>query len=144
MLHGLDLMMWKIRRIGIWRNNGCGLLSWHRSLTSPLSSSIVAPALVTFAKDFEITTKVEQQLVLSIMVLAYAIGTLLFGPLSEVYGRAVVLHPSNMMYLLFTVACGFSKTESQLGCISLYRWIWGQCAVFRERSCPELRLMETF
>lgn len=69
---------------------------------------------MTIAEDFEITTKVEQQLVLSIMVLAYAFGPLLFGPLSEVYGRVVVLYFSNMMYLVFTVACGVSKRKSQL------------------------------
>lgn len=61
-----------------------------------------------------ITTRVEQQLVLSIMVLAYAFGPLLFGPLSEVYGRVIVLHLSNMIYLVFTIACGFSKRPSQL------------------------------
>ena len=69
---------------------------------------------MTIAKDMGITTRVEQQLVLSIMVLAYAFGPLLFGPLSEVYGRVIVLHLSNMIYLVFTIACGFSKRPSQL------------------------------
>lgn len=84
------------------------------TLISSVSSSIIAPALVTIAKDFEIATKVEQQLVLSIMVLAYAVGPLLFGPLSEVYGRVPVLLFSNTMYLVFTIACGVSKRKSQL------------------------------
>lgn len=84
------------------------------TLISSVSSSIIATALVTIAKDFEITTRVEQQLVLSIMVLAYTFGPLLFGPLSEVYGRVLVLRLSSMIYLVFTIACGFSKRQSQL------------------------------
>lgn len=102
------------------------------ALISSVSCSVVAPALVTIAKDFEITTKVEQQLALSIMALAYAVGPLLFGPLSEVYGRGVVLHSSNMMDLVFTVACGFSKTKSQLTAFRFLAGFGGQGAVFRK------------
>ncbi|KAL8772971.1 MAG: hypothetical protein Q9209_001991 [Squamulea sp. 1 TL-2023] len=53
---------------------------------SPVSSSMVAPAIPAIAKDFNITNDVESQMVLSIFVLAYAIGPLFFGPLSEIGG----------------------------------------------------------
>lgn len=84
------------------------------TLISSISSSIVAPAMPLIAKDLEITKDVEKQLVLSIMVLAFAIGPLLFGPLSEVYGRVRVLQLSNFIYLIFNFACGVSKSNGEL------------------------------
>ena len=81
---------------------------------SPVSSSMVAPALPSIARDFGISSEVESQLVLSIFVLAYAIGPFFFGPLSEIYGRVPVLQISNVFYLVFNIACGASKTKGQM------------------------------
>lgn len=61
---------------------------------SPVSSSMVAPALDTMSREFGITSSVESQMMLSIFVLAYAIG-----PLSESFGRWPVLLLSNLFYL---------------------------------------------
>jgi len=75
---------------------------------------MVAPALTAIAKEFHITNEVEIQLTLSIFVLAYAIGPLFLGPLSEIYGRVPVLQLSNLFYLVFNIACGVSKSKGQL------------------------------
>lgn len=37
-----------------------------------------------------------------------------WGPLSELYGRTVVLQTTNLMYLGFNLGCGLSKTKAQL------------------------------
>ena len=81
---------------------------------SPVSSSMVAPALSSISKEFGITTVVEEQLVLSVFVLAYAIGPLFLGPLSEIYGRVPVLQLANLFYLIFNLACGFSKNKGEM------------------------------
>ncbi|KAK2751318.1 hypothetical protein FQN55_001053 [Onygenales sp. PD_40] len=81
---------------------------------SPVASSMVAPALPTIAKEFGIENEVESQLVMSIFLLAYAIGPLLLGPLSEIYGRTIVLQLANLVYLIFNIACGVSQNKSQL------------------------------
>ncbi|KAL4945091.1 hypothetical protein BDV06DRAFT_55394 [Aspergillus oleicola] len=81
---------------------------------SPVSSSMVAPALTTLAKDLNITDAVESQLALSIFVLAYAFGPLILGPLSEIYGRVIVLQLANLFYLVFNIACGVSQTKTQM------------------------------
>ena len=81
---------------------------------SPVSSSMVAPALSTIAQDFGITNEVESQLVLSIFVLAYAIGPLFIGPLSEIYGRVPVLQITNLFFLVFNVACGASRNKGEM------------------------------
>ncbi|KAG2062662.1 MFS general substrate transporter, partial [Suillus decipiens] len=50
----------------------------------------------------------------SIFVLAYAVGPLFLGPLSEIYGRSRVLQLANLWYLAWNLACGFAQSESQL------------------------------
>lgn len=81
---------------------------------SPVSSSMVAPALPAMARDFNLTNEVLSQLMLSIFVLAYAVGPLFLGPLSEMYGRVPVLQISNLFYFIFNLACGFAQTTGQM------------------------------
>ncbi|KAF2104946.1 MFS general substrate transporter [Rhizodiscina lignyota] len=81
---------------------------------SPVSSSMVAPALGVISRDFGITSEIEAQLTLSIFVLAYAIGPLFLGPLSEIYGRTRVLQLSNLFYFAWNTGCGFAQDKGQL------------------------------
>ena len=75
---------------------------------------MVAPAIPAIANEFDITNKVESQMVLSIFVLAYAIGPLFLGPLSEVYGRVPVLQLANVIYLIFNTACGACRNRGEM------------------------------
>ncbi|TQN73296.1 Efflux pump vrtL [Colletotrichum shisoi] len=84
------------------------------TLLSPVSSSMVAPALEAIGDEFNIASSFEQALVLSIFVLAYAIGPLAWGPLSELYGRVIVLQLTNLFYMFFNLGCGLARTKSQI------------------------------
>ncbi|KAK0281963.1 hypothetical protein LTR35_007060 [Friedmanniomyces endolithicus] len=64
--------------------------------------------------DLGITEQVTSQMLLSIFILAYAIGPLVLGPLSEVYGRVIVLQLANLFFLVFNLACGFATTAPQM------------------------------
>ncbi len=75
---------------------------------------MVAPALTSIAADFNITNEVEISLTLSIFVLAYAVGPLFLGPLSEMYGRVIVLQLANAFYLFFNLGCGFAQNKGQM------------------------------
>jgi MFS family permease len=81
---------------------------------SPVSSSMVAPALQSIAREFEIKNDVEIALTLSVFVLAYAIGPLFLGPMSEIYGRVPVLQLANLFYVVFNIACGVCNSKGQL------------------------------
>ncbi|BAE60182.1 unnamed protein product [Aspergillus oryzae RIB40] len=81
---------------------------------SPVMSSMVAPALQTMKTDFHIEDEVTSQLMLSVFVLAYAFGPLFLGPLSEIYGRVIVLQLANLFFLIFNIACGVSRTAAQM------------------------------
>jgi MFS family permease len=76
-------------------------------------STIMAPALSTIAHDLNMTTT-ESAMALSIYLLATAFGPLFIGPLSEIYGRSIVLHVSNIWFLIWNIACGFANTKELL------------------------------
>lgn len=75
---------------------------------------MIAPALDAIATEFRINSAVESQVSLSIFVLAYALGPLFLGPLSEIFGRVIVLQLSNLWYLAFNIGCGFCTSKSQM------------------------------
>jgi hypothetical protein len=86
---------------------------------APVSSTMVAPAAQQVAEYFGITNNVMIAMTISIFVLAYgkpscrpsiqleslnnlgivALAPFILAPLSEIYGRSVVLLVSNMWYL---------------------------------------------
>ncbi|KAI1855569.1 hypothetical protein JX266_000434 [Neoarthrinium moseri] len=76
-------------------------------------STIMAPALPLIASELSMTT-VESVMALSIYILATAFGPLVIGPLSEIYGRERVLHASNIWFLVWNIACGFTNTKELL------------------------------
>ncbi|EEP75722.1 conserved hypothetical protein [Uncinocarpus reesii 1704] len=100
-----------------WARRKKWVCTWIIALfafVSPMSSTMLAPALSTIAKELHITNSMEQALVMSIFLLAYAIGPFLLGPLSEIYGRVVILQSSNIVYLIFNTLCGFAQSKEQI------------------------------
>lgn len=75
---------------------------------------MIAPALAHIAADFKVTDEVESQLMMSIFILAYAVGPLFLGPLSEIYGRVIVLQLANLFFLVFNIACGVCQSKGQM------------------------------
>ncbi|TCD69329.1 hypothetical protein EIP91_008085 [Steccherinum ochraceum] len=90
-----------------------GIVSFY-TLVPPLASSMMAPALPDIATHFGITNPTVQALTLSIFLLTFAMGPLLLGPLSEIYGRTWILHIGNIMSLGFNLGCGFVPTTGGL------------------------------
>lgn len=76
-------------------------------------STIMAPALTTIASELNMNST-ESAMSLSIYLLATAFGPLFIGPLSEIYGRKVILHASNVWFLVWNVVCGFATTKGTL------------------------------
>lgn len=91
------------------------------TFVSPVSSTMLAPALPDLADRFN-TSGLETYLIMSIFLLAYAIGPFILAPLSEMYGRVVVLQAANMVFLIFNTVCGFAQTKTQ---ILLFRFLSG-------------------
>ncbi|KAM6494593.1 MFS polyamine transporter [Amanita muscaria] len=81
---------------------------------SPVSSSMVAPASNQIAHDFNINSTALIEMTTSVFLLGFAVGPLVLGPLSEIYGRSRVLQLANLFYLVWNLACGFSRNTGQL------------------------------
>ena len=111
------------------------------TLLSPVSSTMVAPALDYIARDLSITQEFLAQLTLSIFILAYAVGPLFLGPFSEMYGRAVVLQHSNIFYLIINIACGFAKNKGELIAFRFLSGLGGSVpVVVSQRSRSQTRI----
>lgn len=90
-----------------------GIISAFTFMT-PVSSSMIAPAVPAMSKELGIKTEIVAEMSLSIFILAYAIGPLFLGPLSEVYGRGRVMQCANLFYLVWNFACGWAYTIPEI------------------------------
>lgn len=73
-----------------------------------------APSVPTLMKEFDIHSPLLSAFVVSVFVLGYVIGPLVFSPLSELYGRLPIYHYSNVLFFVFTIACAESKSLNML------------------------------
>ncbi|KAK2464067.1 hypothetical protein APHAL10511_003897 [Amanita phalloides] len=87
-----------------------------------VSSSMAAPAAQQIAIEFHITSSVLISMTTSVFVLGYAVGPLVLGPLSEVYGRSRVLQLANLWYLAWNIGCSVAQSKGQL---ILFRFMAG-------------------
>jgi hypothetical protein len=95
------------------------------TFVSPLSSSMIAPASPRMGDELGIHDPTLLALSTSIFILGYALGPLFIGPLSEIFGRSIVLQLSNLFYLAWNTGCGFSKTKGQLFAFRLLSGVGG-------------------
>ncbi|KAF2222840.1 major facilitator superfamily domain-containing protein [Elsinoe ampelina] len=89
---------------------------------SPIASTMIAPSLEEIGEDFNIRSNMMRAFVMSIFLLAYAVGPFILGPLSEIFGRVVVLQSTNMIFLVFNTMCGFSRNTNEM---LAYRFVSG-------------------
>ncbi|RPA83353.1 MFS general substrate transporter [Ascobolus immersus RN42] len=95
------------------------------TFVSPFASSIVAPAVPAYAREFGITNPTVMSLTVSIFLLGYAIGPLFFAPLSEMYGRVPVMQTSMFFFFVFALASAVSQTTGQMIAFRLIAGIAG-------------------
>ncbi len=71
-----------------------------------------APGAAALCTDFGITDSTIATLTVTIYVLGFAIGPLFISPLSEIYGRLIIYHVGNAVYLAFTIGCALSTNTA--------------------------------
>ncbi|KAL8796427.1 MAG: hypothetical protein Q9195_001334, partial [Heterodermia aff. obscurata] len=72
---------------------------------SAISSSLPGGAVVYTAVHFQVTSQQQLALPMSVFLVGYIFGPLAFGPLSETYGRRIILLITFTGYTIFTLAC---------------------------------------
>ncbi|KAH8702168.1 synaptic vesicle transporter [Talaromyces proteolyticus] len=90
-----------------------GLVSLITFMT-PIASSMIAPAEFAINRDLDVHSTFDSELIFSIFLLAFVVGPLFLAPLSEVYGRVIVLQLANVWFLIFNLVCGFAQNVSQM------------------------------
>ena len=85
----------------------------------PISIDMYLPSLPTIAQAFAISTGSAQTTLTSFMF-GFSIGMLLYGPLSDTYGRRPVLLGGIVMYALASVACALSFS---IGSLVMFRFV---------------------
>lgn len=79
----------------------------------PLSTDMYLPALPTLAREFD-TDSGSVQLTLSLFLGGFAIAQLIYGPLSDRYGRKPVLLGGLGLFLISSIACALATRIESL------------------------------
>ncbi|OTA68720.1 bicyclomycin resistance protein [Hypoxylon sp. EC38] len=112
-----------------WRKVlNCGLIS-AMTFISPLASSIFAPGVPQVVAEFRSTSLEIAAFVVSVYVLGFAAGPLLFAPLSEIYGRVILYHIANLGFVAFSVGCALSPTLNALIVFRFFAGVFGSVSI---------------
>lgn len=90
-----------------------GFLSAITFMT-PFASSILAPAIEFLNEEFGNADLTVGSFPVSIYLLGYSVGPLFLSPLSEIYGRHVVLVAANITFCAWMIGCALAPTLDTL------------------------------
>ena len=75
---------------------------------------MLAPGVPDVLRDFGTDSDTLATFVVSVFVLGFAFGPLLMAPLSELYGRTIIYHVCNVLFVIFSILCAVAKNMSSL------------------------------
>ncbi|KAI9733660.1 MAG: hypothetical protein M1834_003262 [Cirrosporium novae-zelandiae] len=81
---------------------------------TPLASMMYAPSIPSVLASLHTHDKTLATLSISIYVLGFIVGPLIFAPLSERYGRLIVYRFCIIFFLIFTVGCALATNLHML------------------------------
>ena len=79
-----------------------------------LAIDAMLPALPAIGEALEVGVANDRQHVISVYLLGIGFGSLLYGPLSDRFGRKGVLVPALFAYLALSIGCGLSTSFAML------------------------------
>ncbi|KAF3764047.1 hypothetical protein M406DRAFT_64378 [Cryphonectria parasitica EP155] len=95
------------------------------SAAGQMASSMVAPSVGQITTEFKTDSLILAVLVVSVFLIGMAAGLLLTSGISEVYGRLVVIHSTNVLFV--ACACAVAASRS-LGQVIGFRFLQGVAA----------------
>ncbi|KAF2734368.1 MFS general substrate transporter [Polyplosphaeria fusca] len=96
---------------------------------SPFASTIFAPAVYLVMDGLGITNNTVGALQVSVFLFAYAVGPPFLAPLSEKYGRAIVIHGGNLVFVAFSIGGGFCKTATSFAVCRFFAGLGGSAGL---------------
>ncbi|PGG98809.1 hypothetical protein GX51_06605 [Blastomyces parvus] len=88
-------------------------------------STIFAPALLLVMADLGIENPSLGAIQISIFVLAFALGPIFAAPLSEIYGRTIIVRTCNVFFIAFSLGSGFAQNAAQLAVCRFFAGVGG-------------------
>lgn len=106
------------------------------SLTAfgPLSMDMYLPGLPAIASDMKTTTSLVQ-LSLTACLIGLGAGQLLFGPLSDIYGRRRPLIMTLMVYAIASILCAFATSIWPFIFLRFIQGVTGAAGIVIARAC---------
>ncbi|KAF7561454.1 hypothetical protein G7046_g2679 [Stylonectria norvegica] len=112
-----------------WRKLlNCVLIS-SLTFVTPLASSMFAPGVPELMVEFESKSTEMASFCVSVYILGFAAGPLVFAPMSELYGRVIVYHCCNVGFIVFIIACAKAPSLSALVAFRFLSGIFGSCPI---------------
>ncbi len=99
----------------------------------PLVTDMYLPTLPAMAEDY-CTKPSTIQLGLAMCILGLAAGQLMFGPLSDKYGRRPMLGTALVLFMASTIACIYSPTIEWFNMCRFFQGLGGSSGVVLSRS----------
>lgn len=84
------------------------------SMIGPYASSMASPAATAIGKELGFHSSLEENLLVGLFMLSFFFGPLCSAPISEAYGRRIVLLVCSVLFIVFNIGCAVSKTEAQI------------------------------
>lgn len=79
-----------------------------------LSIDAILPAMGMISSSLKLTSTQDIQLVISLVLLGQGFGQLVFGPLSDTFGRKPLIYAGYSIFLVATVVCMYTTTFEAL------------------------------
>ena len=95
------------------------------TFVTPFASSILAPGIGVVDREFGNTNEIIGAMTVSIYLLGYVIGPLFLAPLSEIYGRRVVLSAANAFFCVWQIGCALAPSIEALIVFRFFSGIGG-------------------
>lgn len=94
-------------------------------INSTMSSSLPSMAIPNIMEEFGIVSAEQNVLPISIFLIGYVFGPIIWGPLSEQFGRQKLTIGTFMIFSMFTMACALAPNWHAL---LVFRFACGLCA----------------
>ncbi|CCH43077.1 Polyamine transporter 3 [Wickerhamomyces ciferrii] len=99
------------------------------TLLSPFASTMLSPAVSSISQEFGNTNETISALMVSIFILAWALIPPFVAPLSEMYGRKIVLDVSIWVLMAFNIGCAVSQTTTQMIVCRFFAGVGGAASI---------------
>ncbi|KAH6997195.1 major facilitator superfamily domain-containing protein [Ilyonectria destructans] len=83
-------------------------------VNSTMGSALPSMAIPEIVKDFGVTSEEQRVLPISVYLIGYVFGPIIWGPLSEHYGRRNLSFITFCFFTIFTMACALASTWPSL------------------------------